>query len=52
MQKHLELEHHEEVKKIQKIFHENNSESQNLLENVPESEFILTPDEITHFGVD
>ena len=52
MQKHVELEHHEEVKKIQKIFHENNSESLNLLENVPESEFILTPEEITHFGVD
>ena len=52
MQEHVDLEHHKEVKKIQAIFHEHNSESIKLLENVPESDFILTPEEITHLGVD
>ena len=52
MQKHVELEHLEEVKKVHAIFHEHNAESLKLLENVPESDFILTPEEITHLGVD
>ena len=51
-EEHAREVHHEELSQVAKIFEDQNVESQKLLENVTESEYILTPEEITHFGVD
>ena len=52
LEKHVVEEHVEEHSKITKLLQEHNAASICLLENVPESELILTPEEITQFGVD
>ena len=44
--------HNDQVGDLVRKFQDHNSESIKLLENVPESEYIFTPDEITHFSVD
>ena len=49
---HIKEKHLEQLEKVDQMFLEHNSESLRLLANVPESEFILTPEEITHLGVD
>ena len=49
---HTTEAHQEQFMKIAKKFEEHKSGFAKLLENVPECEWILTPEEITHFGVD
>ena len=49
---HTSTAHHEELSIVAKMFEDQNVESQRLLKRVPESEYILTPEEITHFGID
>ena len=39
---HVTMEHQEQLSELEKMFQDHSSESQNLLQNVPESEFILT----------
>ena len=52
LEEHAMKDHFEQLGKLAKKFLEYNAESLKLLENVPECEFILTPEEITHLGVD
>ena len=52
LEEHARTEHEEELSKVARMFEDQNVESRELLKNVPESEYILTPEEITHFGVD
>ena len=51
-EKHVLKEHSDQVEQVSKKFLEYNSESLKMLENISESEYILTPEEITHSGVD
>ena len=51
-EEHAREVHHEELSQVAKMFQDQNMESQKLLQNVTESEYILTPEEITQFGVD
>ena len=52
LEEHINKKHLEQLEKIDQMFLEYNSESLRLLANVPEREFILTPEEITHLAVD
>ena len=46
------IEVHEQYAQIVRKFNEHNYESIKMLENVPVWDWILTPEEVTHFGVD
>ena len=46
------IESHEQCAEIFRRFNEQNSGSIKMLEDVPSCDWILTPEEITHFGVD
>ena len=46
------IESHEQCACVARKFKEPKSESIKTLENVPISDWILTPEEITNFGVD
>ena len=52
MEDHVVEFHSDQVGELIKKFQDHNSDSIKLLENVPESEYIFTPEEITHFSVD
>ena len=52
LEAHARTEHHEELSKVAEMFEDQNIESKRMLKSVPESEYILTPEEITHFWVD
>ena len=52
LEQHTRRDHLEQLAQVERMFHEDNTETMRMLESVPESEFILTPEEITHFGLD
>lgn len=52
LQSHAITEHLEVLKRAEALFRENNTESLRLLENIPENNYIFTPEELTHFAMD
>ena len=52
LEKHAKEEHITELTKVEEKFNEYEEESRKIMEDVPESDYILTPEEITILGID